>query len=87
MVASLFEATIHHHDVVRHLNGTSGPSPLSLTATQHGLDRLAERITGHAFPGAFTDDRSVLIATGRAEVTVSEANELVFGSGQLPLFT
>lgn len=81
------EATIHHLDLVRHLGGLTAPGPQSLAATRQVLDRVAESVAGHRLPSDWAHERCVLLATGRAEPNTSEANELTFDSGYLPLFT
>lgn len=81
------EATIHHLDLVRHLDGVTAPGPKSLAATRQVIDRVAESVTGHRLPRAWAHERCVLLATGRAEPTTTEAHGLAFDRCMLPLFS
>lgn len=81
------EATIHHLDLVKHLDGVTGPSPQGLAATRRVFDRLAEALARRALSKAWPDERCVLLATGRARPTDAEAKEIAGGRSSLPFFT
>lgn len=75
------EASIHHLDLVRHLPWAVGPTGSGLAEAR----RVVEGLLGPAEVG-WSDERAVLVATGRARPTADEARRLGARAQRLPLF-
>lgn len=74
------EATLHHHDLVRHLPDAPGPTPEGFAEVR----RVAEALVGRELPG-WPDERVAVVATGRAVPTDEERADL--GDAVVPVFT
>jgi len=74
------EATVHHLDLVRYLPEAAGPTAEGLAEVR----RVVEALLGRTVP-AWTDERVALVATGRAEPTAQERDDL--GGAAVPVFT
>lgn len=74
------EAVLHHRDLVQHLPGAPGPDAEGLAEVR----RVAEALLGRQLAG-WTDERVALVATGRAEPTAQELDDL--GGAVVPVFT
>lgn len=81
------EATVHHLDLVAHLDGAVGPSVSALRSTRAVVDRAAQRLGGAPLPATWDDTRCVLLATGRARPSREEADALGGLTGILPIFS
>ena len=77
------EATIHHHDLVRHLPSRSAPSAVGLQEVRRVLDGLL----GGSVATGWTDERYAEVATGRAVPTPAEGRQLGALTGRLPVFS
>ncbi|CUR56689.1 conserved hypothetical protein [metagenome] len=65
------EATLHHADLVVHLEGVPGPTAAGYAEVR----RVVEALLGRAMDG-WTDERVALVGTGRATPTQAERREL-----------
>lgn len=74
------EATLHHLDLVRHLDDATGPPSAGLAEVR----RVAGALLGRDLDG-WTDERVALVATGRATPTAQELEDL--GGAVVPVFT
>lgn len=74
------EATLHHLDLVAHLDRAVGPSAAGLVEVR----RVVEALLGRDLPG-WGDERVALVGTGRAVVTDVERDAL--GDVRLPVFS
>lgn len=79
--AYVVESTLHHLDLIAHLEGVAGPpeSGLSLSRT------MLERIGRLSFPVSFSDEDALLVGTGRRPVTPAEEHLLGDAHSSLPL--
>ncbi|MEV0719822.1 maleylpyruvate isomerase N-terminal domain-containing protein [Asanoa sp. NPDC050611] len=78
--AYVLEWTLHHLDLVAHLDGPEPPAD--------GLRRsreLFERIAGFAFPASFSDSDTLLVGTGRRAPTGDERERLGPPAARLPV--
>ena len=75
------EATLHHLDLVRHLE-LPPPSPAGLQEVRRVVGALLE----HPLPG-WSDERVALVGTGRAAPTAEETAALGPATGSLPVFS
>ena len=73
------EATLHHTDLVAHLDAP-GPPAAGLAEAR----RVVTALLGRSLEG-WTTERVVLVGTGRAEPTATERSEL--GDVELPVFS
>jgi uncharacterized protein (TIGR03083 family) len=73
------EATLHHTDLVVHLDAP-GPPAAGLAEAR----RVVTALLGRSLEG-WTTERVVLVGTGRAEPTAAERSEL--GEVELPVFS
>ena len=74
------EATLHHLDLVAHLDRAAGPTPAGLAEVRRVVEGLlARRLTG------WGDERVALVGTGRAAPTSRELDDL--GEARVPVFT
>ncbi|MDZ5660334.1 maleylpyruvate isomerase N-terminal domain-containing protein [Nocardioides sp. S-58] len=74
------EATLHHLDLIAHLDGAAAP-PAPGTAEAR---RVVEALLGEELPG-WTDERVALVGTGRAAPTAEERARL--SDVRLPVFS
>ncbi|GAA2689609.1 maleylpyruvate isomerase N-terminal domain-containing protein [Streptomyces aculeolatus] len=81
LAAYVLEWTLHHLDLTAHLPHVPGPPAAGLAESR----ALLERITGAAFPEAFTDTDALLTATGRRTPTAAERTALGPTAAKLPL--
>jgi hypothetical protein len=79
--AYVFEWTLHHLDLVAHLDTASTPAP---TALRHAR-RIFEELTAVVLPAALTDEAALLVGTGRRAPTADEADHLGGLATRLPL--
>lgn len=77
------EATVHHLDLIRHLQGAMGPAAAGLAETRRVLTELWEREP----PEHWSDEHFALVATGRAELTDAERAALGDAARSLPLLS
>ncbi|WP_424346701.1 maleylpyruvate isomerase N-terminal domain-containing protein [Kocuria sp. CH-021] len=77
------EATVHHLDLIRHLDGSPGPAADGLAEVRRVLTDLWEREPlGH-----WSDEHFARVGTGRAGLTAQERTELGAHADRLPLFS
>ncbi|MCF6376759.1 maleylpyruvate isomerase N-terminal domain-containing protein [Nocardioides KLBMP 9356] len=74
------EATLHHLDLVTHLDQAPPPAAQGLRETR----RVVEELLGRPVAD-WTDERVALVGTGRAEPTPAERDQL--GEVRLPVFS
>lgn len=74
------EATLHHLDLVAHLDGAVGPSAAGTAEVR----RVVEGLLGVELSG-WSDERVALVGTGRATPTDDEIGDLP--RGRLPVFS
>lgn len=77
------EATVHHLDLIHHLDGVDGPSSAGLAEVRRVLTELWEREP----PEHWSDVHFALVGTGRAELTDEEQAQLGEAARRLPLFS
>lgn len=65
------EATLHHLDLVTHLDAAPAPVPEGLAEVR----RVVEELLGRRLPG-WSDERVALVGTGRAEPLAEELDDL-----------
>lgn len=78
--AYVFEWTLHHLDLVAHLDTVSRPAPAALRHSR----RIFETLTGITLPAALTDEAALLVGTGRRAPTPAEAHQLGGLTARLP---
>jgi hypothetical protein len=78
--AYILEWTLHHLDLVAHVRRLPGP-PAEGLARSRGM---LEEIAGAAFPASFSDERALLVGTGRRAPTDAERAGLGPLAGRLP---
>ena len=74
------EATLHHLDLVAHLDGAAPPAPTGLTEVRLVVEELLAR----PLPG-WSDERVALVGTGRDDPTPAEVVDL--GDARVPVFS
>ena len=79
------EASIHHLDLAVGLPGRPGPSGPSAAGLAEAR-RVVEALLGAVEPLAWSDERCVLVGTGRADPTPDERTMLRALAGRLPVF-
>lgn len=77
------EATVHHLDLIRHLEGSPGPSSGGLAEVRRVLTELWDREPLEHW----SDEHFARLGTGRAELTDEERAQLGEASLRLPLFS
>jgi hypothetical protein len=78
--AYVLEWTLHHLDLIAHLPSAARPPAETLAAARAAL----EKITGTAFPAAFSDADALLIGTGRSTPTEAQRAALGDAAAKLP---
>ncbi|MEV5322820.1 maleylpyruvate isomerase N-terminal domain-containing protein [Nonomuraea sp. N2-4H] len=78
--AYVLEWTLHHLDLIAHLQGVPGPPAEGLARSREMLEKIA----GAAFPASFSDEAALLVGTGRRAPTASEKDELGELAARLP---
>ncbi|KOV78338.1 maleylpyruvate isomerase [Nocardia sp. NRRL S-836] len=76
--AYVWEWTLHHLDLVRHLPHHPGPSAAAVARCRAVLEQVAG-----SFPAAWPDEDVLLVGTGRRDPTAAQRAEL--GSRKLPV--
>ena len=74
------EATLHHLDLVAHLDRAAPPTPVGLAEVR----RVVEELLPRRLPG-WSDERVALVGTGRADPTPEERDDL--GEARVPVFS
>jgi hypothetical protein len=77
------EATVHHLDLIQHLDGSPGPAVDGLAEVRRVLTDLWEREPLEHW----SDEHFARVGTGRAELTAQERAELGAHADLLPLFS
>jgi uncharacterized protein (TIGR03083 family) len=77
------EATVHHLDLIRHLDGSEGPSAAGLAEVRRVLTELWE----HEPLEHWSDEHFALVGTGREELSAEERAALGAHAELLPLFS
>lgn len=81
------EATLHHLDLVAHLDAVAGPGDADLAATRSVLDAVATRVAGVPFPAGWSDRAVLLVGTGREPLDLSLTEDLGPLADRVPLFS
>ncbi|MGI3198986.1 hypothetical protein ACRJ4W_10925 [Streptomyces sp. GLT-R25] len=79
--AYVLEWTLHHLDLVAHLQGAAEPPTEGLARSREMLEKIA----GSAFPASFSDRDALLVGTGRRAPTAADTTELGELAAKLPL--
>jgi len=74
------EATLHHLDLVAHLDRAAPPTPVGLAEVR----RVVEELLPRRLP-RWSDERVALVGTGRADPTPEERDDL--GEARVPVFS
>jgi hypothetical protein len=77
--AYVLEATLHHLDLIQHLQ--SAAEPPALAAAREALEKIA----GSPFPVSFSDQDALRVGTGRRRPTSAEQAALEDFGAKLPL--
>ena len=81
--AYVLEWTLHHLDLIAHLDDAAGPPADCLAACR----AMVEQIAGASFPSAWSDVDALRVGTGRRAPTKAERAELgELAAGTLPLY-
>ncbi|SDW36015.1 Mycothiol maleylpyruvate isomerase N-terminal domain-containing protein [Amycolatopsis xylanica] len=80
--AYVLEWTLHHLDLIAHLDDRTEPPAESMAKTRSIIERLA----GAEFPASFSDKDVLLVGTGRRAASDAELAELGDLAAKLPLF-
>ena len=79
--AYVLEWTLHHLDLVAHLQDAAEPPAEGLARSREMLEKIA----GSAFPASFSDRDALLVGTGRRAPSDAENAELGALAAKLPL--
>jgi len=77
------EATVHHLDLIRHMEGSTGPSAAGLAETR----RVLTELWGREPLEHWSDEHFALVGTGRAELSAEERSAVGPAAELLPLFS
>lgn len=80
------EASLHHLDLMAHLDGAPGPTTTGLAEVRRTLDGLLHA-RGSTVDVGWSDERYALVATGRAHPTEDEARALGPTVTRFPVFS
>ncbi|MGI8312491.1 maleylpyruvate isomerase N-terminal domain-containing protein [Saccharopolyspora hattusasensis] len=78
--AYVLEWTLHHLDLIAHLQDAAEPPTESLSRTREMLEEIA----GEPFPASWSDKDALLVGTGRRAPTDAEKTELGELAAKLP---
>ncbi|MEN3614098.1 maleylpyruvate isomerase N-terminal domain-containing protein [Plantactinospora sp. ZYX-F-223] len=81
LAAYVLEWTLHHLDLIAHVEYAGEPPAEGLARSRETLEKLA----GSAFPAGFSDEDALLVGTGRRAPTGAEEAELGELAAKLPL--
>jgi hypothetical protein len=79
--AYVLEWTLHHLDLVEHLDTASAPPAEGLARSR----TMLEKIAGAAFPASWPDTDALLVGTGRRSPTVRQRRDLDAAAVRLPI--
>jgi hypothetical protein len=79
--AYVLEWTLHHLDLIAHLQNAAEPPAEGLARSREMLEEIAEA----AFPASFSDKDALLVGTGRRAPADAEKAELGELAAKLPL--
>lgn len=80
LLTYVMEWTLHHLDLIAHLQHVAGPPAEGLARSR----QMLEQIAGATFPASFSDADSLLVGTGRRAPTDAERAELGELAAKLP---
>jgi uncharacterized protein (TIGR03083 family) len=81
LCAYVLEWTLHHLDLIAHLQGAAEPPAEGLARSR----QMLEKIAGTPFPASFSDKDALMVGTGRRVPTEAEKAELTHLPRKIPL--